>query len=1208
MLGRLFKQTPTNSLNNHHHGLSSNNPSPSPSVPNPTNPSLNNPSFDDSYAREILYGTHNPNQLKPYQFNNKFFRVIVSQDGGSLRSKQVLYDSSLSEASLTPSPSSSINTITGGSYHKVTSPVSPIPPPSPYSSSSSSYSKHNHKTIIPSKIYHNSNELNDYMFGCGVPSNEINCSTKLHVLPSINNLIGGPYNAVLITRLFSICDVENTDPHTDISSINSNINWHPTSALPIGATNIKKFPFFRNLSSSSNPIIPTTTNSKSSSNINSRFSIGIVIPLDSLNDINDVIVNNWDEISHFLILLQKSIYKKLLSILNNNCLYDNENNLCSCSYLINKRIQFPNYILQNDLDLNNQMLKLIKLIHYDSNIPKLINTNSLMKSCLIDDNTQYNSVFLNWVLETLNWLEFKDGKSFLQNATNNSLTNYNSNSSFHTTNTGSTDLTSYANNNTFLASLLALLIPMRQSLSVKPYHNVTDSKVREVTRVVLMTGNPVVAKKLIFIINGIVPDSNTPDVDDYEVNHLEQKQQQQQQQRQQPDLRHQEDSQQHIPQNKTKSFEYDENDCSTSPKSKRPYPPPRLPSTFSNTSSGSNNNVTTPSSPAKSINPIPIKRSTQFSTSVSSSDNSFGRSSPTAKGWEIPGKSVASTSTSTPNRENIEVSVHNGSITKGIPIVLPVNATSKAQISSSLSKSSSLAYLSSSLSSSYSSSYSLPKIGSSFMDKWKNSISSVYAGSSSGVPHHGNGSISSNYGYDGDYFPPPPTTFGSIPKRNSIQSLRSPSPAIEQEEFTWTTHSANIPIAHSNGNSSQNGMGNVMSNIYGSTPNKLSRTQSMYDLYNMNNEILEESYNESNNLSDENFSSSNTIKVNSSSNSNPNNSNNGNHNSTLNKNLAIKRSKTSVYSPLIDDNLIKNVNEHNKTIIQSKCEEIMKMKFQDPTAASKKETHILEISPIIHNEKSFVDIDEAESLINDQSTISSGFDNLDLGNDDGGEGLSSHPIFKHLALSPNVAFSDEFRSEFNIQSCPVNPKLETQVMSAMRNDLLFYQNNFDYSKIVSRTVFISLRAREIKLIEMTIDNDAYHRASFSTANPPKPETPSNGSNPQISSSLSSPLGSYFPDTSLFHMKKNSEKPNNNYKTKTLKVFTPAKNLGNLELINKVDNTFEEINQLFNLQQQYRTKQQQRQQQQQSSQQEKADKTEGFHDFNKKLSKLVLSLV
>ena len=65
---------------------------PSPPSSSPSATPLPPCSYEDSYSREILYGTHNANLLKPYYFNNQHFRIFLAQDGGNLRTKQILFD------------------------------------------------------------------------------------------------------------------------------------------------------------------------------------------------------------------------------------------------------------------------------------------------------------------------------------------------------------------------------------------------------------------------------------------------------------------------------------------------------------------------------------------------------------------------------------------------------------------------------------------------------------------------------------------------------------------------------------------------------------------------------------------------------------------------------------------------------------------------------------------------------------------------------------------------------------------------------------------------------------------------------------------------------------------------------------------------------------------------------------------------------------
>lgn len=805
MIGRLFRQNSSSSLN-----LDGSQQLP---IQQQLQQSGQN-SYEDGYTREILYGVNDKSILKPFELNNKFFRIVVSQDGGNLRSKQLLFDSSVND----------------NKCNKINSNKSNLS-----------------RNILTSKIHHNINELHDYMFGCGLPTIEHQSVTKIHILPIVNNQTYGSYKSVLITRLFLLTDGQDSNEEPS--------DWILKPTLPLNESKIN-------------------TNSK---NISSRFGIGLVIPLPE-NE-SDVISNNWNVICHYMIILQKIVGKKLISILTEN--FQEGTN----SYIINKRIQFPSYILSNDNDLFNNLVKLIKLINYNSNIPKLINSNSLIKAS--PQIPKFHPILINWVVEVLNWLEFKELNQ----------------------------------SSKFLSSLFALIIPLRFQLSENPIHydyNLNHNS-KDIVRIVIMTGNPMVAKKLAFIINGLIPDSkvfNLLSDDDLllDMNDL--------------DI----------------DTDVDEDDLLADS--------PGIDSTLDVTNDVISEDYSY-KPPVINSKPIPIKGRSSFS----SLDNSF--SNPSFKGWDI-GKSTTSTSINS-NSKN-----------------LPINK-------SSLSKSSSMAYLSSSLNSSLSSSasnYSLTKIGGSFIEKWKNSFNS-----------------SMNTNYDNiDYHPP---KSNNVNRKLSIQTLRTPSPALEIEEF-------NLP-----------------------------KTQSMIDLNNGNLRKL--------------------IKI---------------------DDDLISRTKNIVYK---DETFLTNDNK-----IKNKISTIMNQEYFN-----------------IKQEDSSIDIEPINQLSNE--------------------------LCNYENLLPNVAFTDEFRSEFILQSCPINPRLEQQVVNSMKNDLLFYQNNCKINNISLKTIFISLRAREIKLIEMKSG-----------------ETIS----PNIDSP--SPIQSYF----------NDFKRNGSYKTSIKKVYTPTKNNGDIELINLIDKNLNQINDLF----------------------------------------------
>lgn len=928
MLGRLFRQNSSSSLN-------LDNP---PVQTHQTN--IN--SYEDSYTREILYGISDKSILNPFELNSKFFRILVSQDGGSLRAKQVLFDSSNNDKSPSGLPM---------------------------------YNKHSNlsRNIMTSKIHHNTNELHDYMFGCGLPTNEQQAITKIHILPMVNNQTYGSYKSILITRLFLITDNCENDYTMDDS-------WNPKPTLPIRRSK---------LSNNSND---------NKNNVTGRFAIGLIIPVDC-EYITDVVSNNWHEICHYLIILQKAISKKLIGLLHTEAPRPSPSipqgsfhNESSCSngnsYIVNKRIQFPSYILSNDIDLQSNLLKLIKLIYYNSNIPKLINSNSLMKLCVnSNSSSKYHPMMLNWVLEMLNWLEFKE-------------TNEHSR---------------------FLSSLLALIVPLRHLLTEKPFNHNYDTNSKEITRIVVMTGNPMVAKKLVFILNGLIPDNDVLELLD-------------QQDHEADDSEYQDTD--------IDSVDYNDNAIADSDIESEPVQDQMKHTKFDNDIDDSYN---PPSIGSHFIKPIPIK--SKPSQSFSSPENSFSNKS--LKGWEIPEKSTPITSTSISNPSNSYVG---SSYNASIPI-------SKPNPRSSLSKSSSMAYLSSSLNSSLSSSasnYSLSKLGGSFIDKWKNSF---------------NNSIGSNYENIDYHHPQTPHT--NLNRRVSMQAMKNPSPALEVEEFNLSLNSH-----HSSSNHSPKLIQSP--NITASpvmSQNKLSKTQSMFDLY--NNSIAQ-----------------------------------SNLNSKLMGN-AISRSKASIYE---------NPNfQKNKEIINHK------------------------VGSIMDDDVEVLQLDEATSEIDEYD-------------DD-----KDPQLTEYEDLSPNVAFTDEFRPEFILQSCPMNPRLEQQVISSMKNDLLFSQNNCGVENITTRTVFISLRAREIKLIEMKIgDSTSVNSSSVSTPQPTVGSplssyfhhSPQIDKNPKVVSPGNTTPTANGVDSGLFR------RGHNSYKTTIKKVYNPNKQSGDRETIRQVENNLKQINDLF----------------------------------------------
>ncbi|ODV93651.1 hypothetical protein PACTADRAFT_51425 [Pachysolen tannophilus NRRL Y-2460] len=413
MLDRLLNNRSSSSSSISHHPANSvaqdlkmtpitselNSPILNSSIPHQHFGKYEHQNYDDAYTRTLLYGT--PNHLPALPLDSNSCRIVVYQDG-NIRSKQPLFDSAIQFTGSTILNQQQQQNI-------------------------------NFKNLkMDNSRYHNLAELSDYIFGCGVPINEVSTSSKLQVLPSLPNTT----NSILITRLFSLNQtfsndmvIENNNRDLDLENVEK---WLPNPTLKIG-----------------NP-------SNSGKNC-TRFGIGIVLPINP-DLIETVVTDNWEEYINFITSIETSTVRKLKALCSTNPKFCS--NIQSCDS--NKRsLCFPSLILQNDHELHQFLVGVIKLTHSISNIPRLL--VGMKRS---------NTVILNWCHYVATWLQLKDGKNF-----------------------GSSNLK-------FLASLFSILIPIRYNL----LFNKPSDKKKEITRVVIMTGNPMVVQKLIFIISGILPD------------------------------------------------------------------------------------------------------------------------------------------------------------------------------------------------------------------------------------------------------------------------------------------------------------------------------------------------------------------------------------------------------------------------------------------------------------------------------------------------------------------------------------------------------------------------------------------------------------------------------------------------------------------------------------------------------------------------------
>lgn len=1023
MLGRLFRQSSSGQVNRNHTVNEDGDPDGA------TNTRVGNSStssYDDSYTREFLYGTADLKDLGPNHLNKTFFRVIVSQDGGNLRSKQVLYDSASQD-------------FEAGGNEKVT-----------MSKIASRRNQTHNAGILTSKIHHNANELNDYMFGCGLPTNDYRNSTKVHLLPLLNNLIYGSNRSVLVTRLFLLTESE--DELLLLLDLKDEM-WRPRSALPV--SDIFEPADFcvspRKSKSLENILFKAE-------NVNGRFAIGLIIPLESYDHLTETLFNNWEEISRYLVLLRALITKKVKTALSSNVsnfthlsslsVYDGELTDKNCPYIVNRRIQFPNYAFQNEQDLHHQLRKLIKLIYYDSNLPRLINSNSIIRYNLENDGKNFFSLVRSWVSEISNWMEFRDGQWKKENILRQCKPRVHKGCDFSNPTESLVDSVAgnlpspYNNGNAFLATLIAYLKYIKLLSEVKKqitFEN--DGGCLHNTRVVVSSNNPVVAKKLVFIINGFIEDKKFMELlDDKETllaSILE--------------TPYDEGNDTALYQGSCQELEEQgkyrdklQND---------------LGQPLNLSSSDLNEQFLAENNEAKRelrSSPIPIKK--QSSTSLVSLDDSWSHPF-LNKNWEKPHKAVASTTT-VPSKSRVET------VTNVIPI-----ASSDKDRYRSLSKSSSMAYLSSSLNSSYSSSasnYSLSKLGSSFIDKWRSS--------------HGNQPNTFSY--------PKPHAPGiedaslllsgnSIPKKNSLQPFRTPSPMVERDEyFMRNGPSSTAPGPFYNVNT-----GAFFGSFRGGP--SLEQTGFQGDKHHSSREITK-------------------------------------------KGKDFRRNKTSVYLP--NDLASKKVNmlSYNRSIIREKCRQI----FHSNLSMNPQEGNTLHIEGGSFKSggvSTKCETDENSNLLEEFN--------------------SSHLVPSKLkVLPPSVAYSEEFRPEFMLQSCPVYPRLEGQIIKAMREDLMLHRSDYRLQRPSSKTVLVDLRTRQIKVFDMA-------HIPFTDSGASEHKDSVHSFQKGDGACLHLPSGVYSNGTDPSTCGKD-------YKVSVNCIYSPTQDLLNKESIESVESNLAKLSQLF----------------------------------------------
>lgn len=214
------------------------------------------PAFDDAYTRDILYALRAVSP--PVLFDPRRFRLVVGQDTGNLRAKQVLFDS---DQSPTQNGSAHISTMHNQAHLE----------------NAHGHSVHASSSASLAGLYSgpkvSSSEIADYMFGRGIPTSELAPATKVHVLYLAQ---GRP--ALLVTKLFSLAGRPDSESAPD---------WAPAPTF-----------------SSRSHTLPAPS---------CRFSVGVVIPLEQPPHI--LLSTLWPSLAQHLAQLQNSVSEKLVAAL-----------------------------------------------------------------------------------------------------------------------------------------------------------------------------------------------------------------------------------------------------------------------------------------------------------------------------------------------------------------------------------------------------------------------------------------------------------------------------------------------------------------------------------------------------------------------------------------------------------------------------------------------------------------------------------------------------------------------------------------------------------------------------------------------------------------------------------------------------------------------------------------------------------------------------
>ncbi|OWB62370.1 hypothetical protein B5S29_g3295 [[Candida] boidinii] len=386
-------------------------------------------------------------------------------------------------------------------------------------------------------LYHSQTELSSAMFGSsGLLINNSNSVTKIHFLRSLPNL----KSSVLITRLFSLrsdfkstkvkLEKKNNNNNNNNNSTDKDINVLHKSFRDLKIPNTRKNSQLSDtedwnpnstISLDDNPI---TDNS----NVEiTRYAIGVVVPLSttctseniSIETVQDLIGNNWNEIENNFASLEMALTEKLrqsrvsvdstpsapssvgiADVLSSNQYFNMSNQDSSSSSPTNTHLRRPEFNPNREYDESKFLMNVdesqssFNRLRRDSNLFDCFNELVaslvyLTESPRLYINLQSNASIISWASTLSAWLEFKDIKP------KNSTLKYNK------VGTKVPVVMDADSGFRFISLLIAILLPLRKDLFQSKPMDRTSNVTR---RFVIATGNPIVSQKLIFILVGLL--------------------------------------------------------------------------------------------------------------------------------------------------------------------------------------------------------------------------------------------------------------------------------------------------------------------------------------------------------------------------------------------------------------------------------------------------------------------------------------------------------------------------------------------------------------------------------------------------------------------------------------------------------------------------------------------------------------------------------